>query len=136
MDELIISVFYKVDNFCKEFNCYLENNSLPKNNGEVSLKLNSSLSLSEIMTICIVFHLSGYRTFKQYYIQFISKWYKNFFPHLVSYNRFVELMPNAALPTTFFVYSQRDTYSVINFVDSTTLNVCGSHRIQQHKGFK
>ncbi len=109
MDELIISVFYKVDNFCKEFNCYLENNSLPKNNGEVSLKLNSSLSLSEIMTICIVFHLSGYRTFKQYYIQFISKWYKNFFPHLVSYNRFVELMPNAALPTTFFVYSQRGT---------------------------
>ena len=28
MDELIISIFYEVDNFCKEFNGYLENNSL------------------------------------------------------------------------------------------------------------
>lgn len=89
MDELIISVFYEGDNFCKEFNDYLENNSLPANGREVSLKPNSSLSLSEIMTIYIVFHLSGYRTFKSFYIQFISKWYKSFFPYLVSYNRFV-----------------------------------------------
>lgn len=136
MDELIISVFYEVDNFCEEFNDYLENNSLPANGKKVSLKLNSSLSLSEIMTICIVFHLSGYRTFKSYYIQFISKWYKSFFPHLVSYNRFVELMPNAALPMTFFVYSRRGTCRGISFVDSTTLDVCDSHRIQQHKVFK
>ncbi|MCI8804989.1 MAG: hypothetical protein HFE59_03700 [Clostridiales bacterium] len=45
MDELIISIFYEGDNFCKEFNDYLENNSLPVNGREVSLKPNSSLSL-------------------------------------------------------------------------------------------
>ena len=136
MDELIISVFYEADNFCKEFNAYLENNSLPTNNEKVSLKLNSSLSLSEIMTICIAFHLSGYRTFKRYYTQFISKYYKSFFPRLVSYNRFVELMSDAALPITFFVYSRKAICSGISFVDSTTLDVCDSHRIQQHKVFK
>jgi len=29
MDDLIISVFYEADNFYKEFNLYLEQNSLP-----------------------------------------------------------------------------------------------------------
>ncbi len=136
MDKLIISVFYEVDNFCKEFNSYLKMNSLPTNNKETTLELQSSLSISEVMTICIVFHLSGYRTFKRYYIEFISKRYKKFFPRLVSYNRFVELMPNAVLPMTFFVHSRRGECSGISFVDSTTLDVCDSHRIRQHKVVK
>ncbi len=136
MDELIISIFYKADNFCKEFNHYIEKNSLSTNDKAVSLDLHSSLSLSEVMTICIVFHLSGYRTFKRYYTHFISKNYKKFFPNLVSYNRFVELMPYAALPMTLFVYAQSGRCSGISFVDSTTLDVCDSHRIKQHKVFK
>ena len=45
-------------------------------------------------------------------------------------------MPNAALPMTFFVYSQRVPCGGINFVDSITLDVCDSHRIRQHKVFK
>lgn len=136
MDKLIISIFYEADNFCKEFNNYLQNNSLCTNDEEISIKLHSALSLSEVMTICIVFHLSGYRTFKRYYTQFISKEYKKFFPRLVSYNRFVELMPKAALPITFFVDSRKGTCRGINFVDSTTLDVCDCHRIRQHKVFK
>lgn len=95
MDKLIISIFYEADNFCKEFNNYLQNSSLRANDKEISAELHSALSLSEVMTICIVFHLSGYRTFKRYYTQFISKRYKKFFPRLVSYNRFAELMPSA-----------------------------------------
>lgn len=136
MDELIISIFYEVDNFCKEFNNYLKNNSLRVNDREISAELHSALSLSEVMTICIVFHLSGYRTFKRYYTQFISKRYKKFFPRLVSYNRFVELMPNTALPITFFVNFRKGACRGISFVDSTTLDVCDNHRIRQHKVFK
>ncbi len=55
---------------------------------------NSRMSLSEVMTIVIAFHGSGFRTFKQFYtLQVLPHW-NNAFPNLVSYNRFVELMPS------------------------------------------
>lgn len=96
----------------------------------------SRLTLSEAMTICIIFHLSGVRTFKWYYQGTVVEHYKKFFPNLPSYNRFVELMPYVALPMTFFVYSRNGECTGINFVDSTTIDVCDNHRIQQHKVFK
>ena len=50
------------------------------------------MSLSEIMTIVIAFHGSGFRTFKEFYtLQVLPHW-KKAFPNLVSYNRFIELM--------------------------------------------
>ena len=89
------------------------------------------------MTICVCFHLSGYRTFKGYYTKLIQKDYRKFFPKLVSYNRFVELMPYAAIPLTLFIQytSSKSPCTGISFVDSTTLDVCDNHRIPQHKVF-
>ncbi len=101
MDELIISVFLEIDNFCREFIPYMEQRCLSLDSAPASLEPPCSLTLSEIMTICAVFHLSGYRTFKWYYTGLISGQYRDIFPHLVSYNRFVELMLYAALPMTF-----------------------------------
>lgn len=114
----------------------MEQHCFPLDGSPASLEPPSSLTLSEIMTICLVFHLSGYRTFKWYYIGLVSRQYRNFFPHLVSYNRLVELMPYTALPMTFFVCTHRGECTGISFVDSTTLDVYDSHRIQQHKVFK
>lgn len=90
------------------------------------------------MTICVFFHLSGYRTFKWYDTKLIQKEYHKFFPKLVSYNRFVELMSYAALPLSLFVQflCSKASCTGINFVDFTTLDVCDSHRIQQHKVFQ
>lgn len=136
MDELIISVFYEVDNFCKELNSYFQHYFLSHDGKNISLEVPSSLSLSEIMTICIAFHLSGYRTFKGYYTNFIMKYYIGYFPKLVSYNRFVELMRYAALPMALFAKSSsKNSCTGISFVDSTTLVVCDNHRIHQHKVF-
>ena len=43
----------------------------------------SRLSLSEVMTIVIAFHGSGYRTFKEFYtLQVLPHW-KRAFPQLV-----------------------------------------------------
>ncbi len=76
------------------------------------------------------------KCFSLNYCRHYLKSIKKFFPRLVSYNRFVELMPNAALPIIFFVYFRKGMCRGINFVDSTTLDVCDCHRIQQHKVFK
>jgi hypothetical protein len=53
----------------------------------------STLCLSEVMTIITLFHASSYRNFKAYYTEHVMKRYAGAFPRLVSYNRFVELMP-------------------------------------------
>lgn len=118
--------------FCKELKNYFEHYFISCEGKKTSFEPPSSLSLSEIMTICVCFHLSGYRTFKWYYTKLIQKEYSKFFPCLVSYNRFVGLMPYAALPLSLFVrcIGFKTSCTGISFVDSTTLDVCDSHRIQ------
>lgn len=114
----------------------MEQQCIALDEGPVSLELPGRLTLSEVMTICTVFHFSGYRTFKQYYKELVSKEFRKFSPNFVSYNRFVELMPYTALSMTFFSYSRNGKCTGISFVDSTTIDVCDNHRIQQHKVFK
>lgn len=138
MDELIISVFCEIDNFCFQLTDYFQHTRISCEDSIASFEPPSSLSLSEIMTICTLFHLSGYRTFKAYYTRLIREQYHQFFPKLVSYNRFVELMPYAAIPLTLFIQHQgsHSAHTGISFLDSTTLDVCDNHRISQHKVFQ
>ena len=72
MDEIIISVFYDIDNFCKELKKYFEHSLISENEKVASFEPLSALSLSEVMTICVLFHLSGYRTLSSM-IQNLSK---------------------------------------------------------------
>ena len=136
MDGLIISVFYEIDNFCKKFIPYMEQQCIQTDGKPVPLELPSCLTLSEAMTICAVFRLSGYRTFKWFYKKLVLTNYKKFFPNIVSYNRFVKLMPYTAFPIVFFAYPCGGKCTGTSFVDSTTIDICDSHRIQQHKVFK
>ncbi|QOP44571.1 IS982 family transposase [Sulfurimonas sediminis] len=106
-------------------------------NGKKHRKRDTKLSLSEIMTIVVYFHMSGYRTFKNFYRKHICTIHREAFPCLVSYNRFVELIPRVLLPLSVFMKTQRTGSSTgITFVDSTTIDVCHNRRIHQHKVFK
>ena len=137
MDNLIISIFYELDNFCNKLNSYLQHHLISCDKNSLNLQPSRALSLSKIMTICVSFHLSGYRNFKWYYTRLIATKYKKFFPKLVSYNRFVELMPYTVMPLTLFMQIYKTgNCTDISFIDSTTLDVCDSHRILQHKVFK
>jgi len=96
----------------------------------------SKLSISEIMTILIAFQTSGYRTFKSFY-KYVLKHHQHDFPDLVSYDRFVYLMPRAIIP--LFVYLQTcglDSPTGISFIDSTALKVCHNKRISRNRVFK
>jgi hypothetical protein len=90
---------------------------------------------SEIMTIAILFQQSGYRTFKAFYTQHVQVHLRSEFPHLVSYPRFVELLPRVLVPLTVYLHSQLGTCTGISFIDSTALAVCHSARIGQHRVF-
>ena len=94
------------------------------------------MSLSEIVTIAIAFHGSGFRTFKEFYtLQVLPHW-KKAFPDLVSYNRFIELMPWGLMLLCCFLQTRTGEVTGISFVDSTPIEVCHPCRSRSHKVFR
>src|ERR1051326_3154821 len=93
------------------------------------------LCLSEVMTIIVMFHSSAYRNFKAYYTEQVLKDYPWAFPRLTSYQRFVELMPQALVPLSAYLQTRKGQCSGISFIDSTSLKVCHNRRIHSHKVF-
>ncbi len=98
-------------------------------------KRKGNLSLSEIMTIMIHFHQSGYRTFKGYYLKHVQKYLSEEFPGLVSYSHFTRLMARAFVALVFYLISKKGNCTGISFVDSTPIRVCKKKRIKAHKVF-
>ena len=90
---------------------------------------------SEVMTILIAFHQSGYRTFKHFYQRHVCVYYRAEFPNLVSYSRFVQLKKEVLTVLTFYLSAHLGTCSGISFVDSTRLRVCDNKRISSHRVF-
>lgn len=128
-----VAIFCEVDDFCKVYEEYCMK-SLMMEKQKVVPK--TGMALSEIITILIMYHLSGYRTFKWYYKNHVMKYQKQDFPTLVSYNRFVEIMEYALVPLILYTIKARfGKCSGISFVDSTPLKVCDSHRIHNHRVF-
>ena len=62
---------------------------------------------------------------------------RHLFPKVVSYNRFVELEKEVAVPLALFIRKVLlGKCTGISFVDSTPLRVCRNQRIHIHKVFK
>jgi hypothetical protein len=139
--DVLISIFCDVDDFCKRFEpewrkILIENKSRNLTGNKKIRNRSPRLSLSEAITIVIFFHRTGYRTFKDYYLRFVSSQLRKYFPKHMSYNRFVNLMKTCLFP--LFVFSQgcRGQCTGISFVDSTILAVCHARRIHSHRVFK
>lgn len=128
----ITEIFCLVDEFCKEYDQIVDKHLL----GNPS-KRPSIMSKSEIITITILFQLSGFRTFKHFYIYYLQKHMQDDFPATVSYNRFTELMQQNLMPMTLFLKTCcLGDCTGIAFVDSTPVRVCKPKRIKNNKVFK
>ena len=92
------------------------------------------MAVSEIITLIIHFHQRGYRTFKSYYLRYVCKHLTAEFPKLVSYNRFVELMPSVLTVLCAYLQSRYGECTGIALIDSTPLVVCHNRRISRHRG--
>ena len=90
---------------------------------------------SEVMTILIHFHQSHYRTFKAYYTEHVQVYLTGEFPHLVSYPRFVALIPSLLVPMLAYLQNRYGACTGISFIDATSLQVCHPKRISQHRVF-
>jgi hypothetical protein len=129
----IVTVFCEIDDFCQYFEPEWKKSLLA--NSEKQRDRKTTLCLSEIMTIIVWFHSSGYRTFKDYYKEQVMKHYKWAFPKLVSYNRFVELMQTAIVPLCCYLDTRKGISKGIAFIDSLPLAVCHNRRIYSNKVF-
>ncbi len=128
-----IAIFCDTDDFCKAYEEYCRNKLLMDKEEVVP---RTRMSLSEIMTILIMYHLSGYKNFKWYYTKHVMIHQKKDYPDIVSYNRFVEIMKFALVPLILYTIKVRfGKCSGISFVDSTPLKVCDNHRIHNHRVF-
>lgn len=129
----LLELFCHVDDFCQRYNVLWTPIALPS--GRRRRQRERALSLSEVMTILIVFHQSHYRHFKAFYSEYVQVHLQNEFPALVSYGRFVEFMPSTLLPLCAYFRVCCGSCTGISFMDSTVLAVCHNRRIAQHKVF-
>jgi hypothetical protein len=127
----LLELFCAVDDFCQavepDWRRRLLSNGRRQRAGQ--------MSTSEIMTILIHFHQSHYRTFKAYYTEYVQVHLRTEFPALVSYGRFVQLIPRVLAWLCAYLFTCFGTCTGISFVDATFIAVCDNRRIHQHQVF-
>lgn len=128
----LLELFCHVDDFCQATTNWPTSQLL----GQARKRgRKPRLVASEIMTIIIYFHMTRYRDFKTYYNQYVCKHLRSEFPQLVSYTRFVELMPATLVPLCLYLQTQLGAVTGIAFIDATSVPVCHNRRIGRHKVF-
>ncbi len=128
----LLELYCHVDEFYQQFEPYWRQQLV---SGPGQRRRRGQLSVSEILTIVIHFHQARYRDFKAYYLQYVAVQLRTEFPQLVSYQRFVELLPTIVVPLCAYLQACFGSCTGISFIDSTALPVCHNRRISQHHVF-
>lgn len=132
LEEQITEIYCTVDEFMLEFNSVMSKTSIGN-----KPKRKPRMSESEVISIMILFQLSGTKNFKCFYLGYVQKHLFSWFTKTVSYNRFVELQKKAVLALAIFTKTCcLGDCTGISFVDSTPIRVCNKKRIYNHKVFQ
>ncbi len=92
----LLAWFYHVDTFCHTFLPHWERERRVP--GQRTRRHTGHLALSEVITILVHFHQIRFRDFKIYSLVYVRGQLRREFPHAVSYQRFVALIPPALGP--------------------------------------
>ncbi len=129
----LTELFCHVDDFWLAFAPEWQQKQLLQ--GTKQRQRSGQLCESEMMTILIYFHQARYRDFKTYYTRYVQVHLQGEFPHLVSYSRFVQLMPRVLVVLCAYLHHCFGQCTGISLMDSTPLAVSHNRRIAQHKTF-
>lgn len=129
----ILPLFCEIDDFCKVFERVYQRRALGSGKKR---NRKTRLAQSEVMTILILYHASGYKNLKAFYLQEILRHHSLEFPGLCSYQRFVQLQTRCVMPLFFYLLAKRGDCTGISFIDATALKVCHNLRIPSHKVFR
>ena len=94
-EDKVTEIFCMADDFCKFFDAMVAKYTL-KPTGKRKYHRDSTMSKAEAMLIMILFHDSGYRCFKHFYLEKRSRvsMYKGLLTHSLLCSKFVELTLN------------------------------------------
>ena len=135
-EDKVTEIFFMADNFCKFFDAMMSKYTLKSSKKRIYHR-ESTMSKAEVMLIMILFHDSGYRCLKHFYLDKVCRHLRHLFPKVVSYNSFVELEREVAIPLALFIKKVLlGKCTGVSFVDRTPLRVCRNQRIHIHKVFK
>ena len=132
--DYLTELFCQIDDFCKTFEPQMQKNLISTH--KRTRQRATTASLSELITIAILFHQLRYRQFKIFYNDHIKGMLWREFPNMPSYNRCIELMPRCLMGLFAFFQSIKKSCTGISFIDSTRLAVCNNRRIERHQVFK
>jgi hypothetical protein len=130
----LTDIFCQIDDFCNRLDDYTEDYMLT---GPMKGKRGPEcgLAISEIMTILVMFQSSRVRDFKNFYTGLLCHYYREYFPRLPCYERFVSLMKRAIFPLIIFTQLKAGQQAGIYYIDSSCLPVCHIRRASRHKTF-
>src|SRR3954471_3710814 len=133
----LVQLFCEIDDFTQVYEQKLAGHLLPVNLNSKHSSNKPRISLSEMMTLEILYHLSGHKCFEYFYQHEVLQGnLKSYFPAAPSYNRFVELKPRMLVALICYLHSLRlGTLLGLYYADSTALKVCHQRRIHCHKVF-
>src|SRR4051795_4655331 len=122
MLDRIVEVFCEVDDFCQAFLPQWEA-SLLGTGGPAPRGPQPGLSSSEIITLLLVHHSSGFKHLKSFYHGFAEPLLRGYFPGMPCYEHFVSLQKSVFVPLVFFLLSHLGTRTGVYYIDSTALPV-------------
>src|SRR5262245_51579877 len=126
----ILRLFFDCDEFCGVFEPPVR--ALQLSDGRRHRQRRSTLSASEVMTVVLLFQVSGFRNFKTSSTQHVCQHLRGEFLDLLSYGRFVELQSQLVLPRAAFLHTRFCPCTGISFIDSTPIKVCHNLRIKSN----
>lgn len=136
----LVKLYCQIDEFCKKFIPIWQRKLIESNSTKSKVRKHRKdcLTYSEIITILILYNSSSYSCFKYFYIDFVSKNLKAFFPNLPCYHRFTTLQKKAFIPMLSFLLHicKQSQRTGLYYIDSTFMEVCKNQRIYRHKTFK
>ncbi len=137
---MIDALYTEVDDFNKKFYPEWEKSQIESEQKKRRKK--GMMTPSEVMTIIIHFHQSNHKDFKNYYLGYVHQRLCKEFPQLLSYTRFLAVMPTVLVPLCALFGYLKGKPTGIAFINSTSMKVChtrghrGNIRIPRHKVFK
>lgn len=132
MDSLT-ETFCLIDDFCQAFEPEWDKRLLTT--GRKKRQRPTSLCLSELMTLAVLFHQLRFRQFKSFYLLHAQRYLRAEFPGLPSYQRCLELLPRCIVPLSALFDAVKGQCTGISILDSCPIAVCDNLRIARHRVF-
>lgn len=135
MQKNITELYCFVDDFCYTVDANYADKLLP---GDKKRTRVPEITISEILTIVLLYHQSRCENFKVFYIYYLQTLYKSEFSKLPSYHRFIALKPRVLWYLVLLLqwFCEQAKITGISYIDATSIAVCHAKRISRNKVFK